>query len=823
MKKITLLIFLVMSYCSVAQVLNESANWPNNNWTITGNYLTDPNVFESDPTTTSNFSYDDDDAQNGNDDDIAAESPTIDLTAAFNAGETSIKVVSAYTFRNIGELLTIQFWDNDASSWITLGDPLSGTTSGIDNNFCSGTRVPFTSEYLNISSFTASQLQNFKYRISYDDNNIWGWGFCFDSPTISSELTPSCPNISDLSVTYITLDSANVSWEVGSSETSWEIVVQAPGTGIPAGSGTPTTTNNPHVLGGLNMNTSYEVYVRGFCGGTDFSNWIGPVNFTTLVPARVNYALQDMGIVGSYDLTVVDMNGDNLDDIVSASSSNVNIHYQLNSGGFNEVNISTPSANFLPNWSMAAADFDKNGYTDLLYGSGSGVTFMKANNTGTGFTEISGGEYVFSQRSNFVDINNDGHLDAFVCHDVAPNVYYINDGSGNLTFYQGAEYDNDCNLISTDQVGAIGGLGNYCSGGNYGSIWIDYDNDRDMDMFIAKCGGETARRTNQMLTNNGDGSFTENALALGLADPMQTWSSSWADYDNDGDMDVFVGASSGAHKLMRNNGNGSFTDVTSGAGVSSPPNGHESVSYDIDNDGYLDILCNGTILYGKGDLTFEDADNAQINYKNGSLGDLNNDGFIDAYYNGNIYWNLTTANNWIKINTIGTASNIDGIGARVEIYTDSGVQIRDVRSGEGFEYMSSLNTHFGIGSDTSVSHIIVYWPNSGCELFLNPGINQTFNAVEGNGGSCDTLGVDNDELASDFILSPNPTKNVLHITTGLQLQNAIYNIYDISGRRVMTNSLSNSNTIDVSQLTAGNYIISIISGNTISNQKFIKQ
>jgi hypothetical protein len=411
------------------------------------------------------------------------------------------------------------------------------------------------------------------------------------------------------------------------------------------------------------------------------------------------------------------MNGDNLDDIVSASSSNVNIHYQLGSGGFNEVNITTPNAGFLPSWSMAAADYNKDGYTDLLYGAGSGVTFMKSDGTGTGFTEVSTGEYVFSQRSNFVDINQDGHLDAFVCHDVAPNVYYINDGSGNFTFYQG-------------------GLGDYTSGGHYGSIWIDYDNDRDMDMFIAKCGGETARRTNVMLTNNGDGTFTENANALGLADPMQTWSSSWADYDNDGDMDVFVGASSGSHKLMRNNGDGSFTDVTTGAGVSGAPTGHENVSYDIDNDGYLDILCNGTILYGKGDLTFEDADNAQINYKNGSLGDLNNDGFIDAYFGGNIYWNLTTNNNWIKINTVGTASNIDGIGARVEIYTDSGVQIRDVRSGEGFEYMSTLNTHFGIGSDTSISQIIIHWPNSGSEAFLSPPINQPFTAVEGTGVRC---------------------------------------------------------------------------------------
>jgi len=128
------------------------------------------------------------------------------------------------------------------------------------------------------------------------------------------------------------------------------------------------------------------------------------------------------------------MNGDFLDDIVSISSTNVNILYQQPGGGFNTTNITTTSADFSPSWSLAAADFDANGYTDLLYGGGQGVTFMKANNTGTGFTEISGSEYVFSQRSNFIDINNDGHLDAFVCHDVAPNVYYINDGSGNLSF-----------------------------------------------------------------------------------------------------------------------------------------------------------------------------------------------------------------------------------------------------------------------------------------------------------------------------------------------------------------------------------------------------
>ena len=801
MKKITFLLtlLLLVSYTGMTQVLNQPANWPNTNWSITGDsYILDSDVFEADPRTSGSFAYDDDDATSGHDDDIAAESPVIDLTAAHAAGETWLAVNSDYVFNNIGELLRIQYWDADASDWMDWGNSLSGTPNAPNDNFCSGPSVGFLSSSLNISGFTANQLSGFRYRVSYDDNNVWGWGFCFDSPTITSQIPPACPNIVNLSATNVSTDSANIYWTPGDTETSWEIAIQTQGTGIPAGSGTSTSSNNPYNASGLTNNTAYEVYVRGYCGGSDYSNWVGPVNFSTLAPSRVNFIQQTISTSGGYDLTVVDMNGDHLDDIVSVSSTKVYVYYQLSGGGFSsEVDIDTPNANFMPGWSMAAADFDDNGHTDLLYGSGSGVTFMKANDSGTGFTEISGPEYVFSQRSNFADINNDGNLDAFVCHDVAPNVYYINDGAGGLTFNQG-------------------GLGDYSSGGNYGSIWIDYDNDRDLDMFIAKCGGETARRTNQMLTNNGDGSYTENAAALGIADPMQTWSSSWGDYDNDGDMDLFVGASSGTHKLMRNNGNSTFTDVTSGAGVGGAPTGHENVSYDVDNDGYLDILCNGTILYGKGDLTFEDADSNQLNYKNGSLGDLNNDGFIDAYYNGRIYMNGTTSNNWIKIHTVGTVSNVDGIGARVEINTASGIQIRDVRSGEGFEYMSSLNTHFGIGANTEVTSITIYWPSGIIDTILNPAINTPVTVVEG-----ETLSLEN-SFVNDLVIYPNPTKDVLNISTIDNLDEAIYTVFDINGKRILNGKLQ-STTINVSELSSGNYILRIVSGQSIKSQKFIKQ
>ncbi len=302
-------------------------------------------------------------------------------------------------------------------------------------------------------------------------------------------------------------------------------------------------------------------------------------------PPPFDFTIASVSTSGS-ERGLVDMNNDKLDDLVSIQTTSINIHYQLEEGGFNPVSIETSYADNTPSWSMAAGDFDRNGYNDLLYGGGNGVTFMQANSDGTSYTEISGSEYVFSQRSNFVDINNDGHLDAFVCHDVQPTVYYINDGNGVLEFFQGPNDEG----ISSGIGGVAYDLAPYPGvqeGGNYGSVWIDYDNDRDIDMFIAKCrGGSVQWKNNELWRNNGDGTFSNVADVSGyyqgfypdgghsnesnLGDPVQTWSSAWGDFNNDGFMDVYVGASAtgdGGHKLMKNNGDGTFTDVTSGSGA----------------------------------------------------------------------------------------------------------------------------------------------------------------------------------------------------------------------------------------------------------------
>lgn len=418
-------------------------------------------------------------------------------------------------------------------------------------------------------------------------------------------------------------------------------------------------------------------------------------------------------IVGNYKLALTDMNGDYLDDIVSVSDTNIQVHQQDLSGTFTIANYTTSEAQFSPGWSMAIGDLNEDGFNDLLYGSGSGVTFMLSANGGTAFNQVSGPEYVFSQRSNMVDIDNDGHLDAFVCHDVAPNVYYLNDGTGNLTYHQG-------------------GLGDHPNGGNYGSIWVDYNNDHLPDLFIAKCrGGSGTANINEMHRNNGNGTFTDVSIATGLADPVQTWSSAWNDFDNDGWMDVIVGASSsanGMHKFMHNNGDETFTDITSGSGIDSFPGlSTEYASYDFNNDGFADVLTPGYILFNNGNGTFT---SQAYSMSMGAVGDLNNDGFLDIQNGNTIYYNDGNNRNWLTVTLKGTTSNKNGIGARVEIYGPWGKQIRDIRAGVGFRYMGTLNAHFGISYFNTIDSVVVKWTSGNTDVICNPTINSVLHIEE---------------------------------------------------------------------------------------------
>src|SRR5690606_11744354 len=116
--------------------------------------------------------------------------------------------------------------------------------------------------------------------------------------------------------------------------------------------------------------------------------------------------------------------------------------------------------------------------------------------------------------------------------------------------------------------------------------------------------------------------------------------------------------SDGPHKLMRNNGDGTFTNITAGSGLDSfGGTSIEHSTYDFNNDGYLDIMGNSsTIFLNNGDLTFTPY---VVPFSGAAIADLNNDGFLDAFAGGNIHYNDTNDNNWIIINTQGVESNLN--------------------------------------------------------------------------------------------------------------------------------------------------------------------
>lgn len=524
-------------------------------------------------------------------------------------------------------------------------------------------------------------------------------------------------------------------------------------------------------------------------------------------PTPINYTTQTISTVNSsYNLCVVDMNNDHKDDIAGVSANNLRIHYQGTAGAFSFSDFPITGTSKMPSWSIAAGDYNKDGYNDLLLGSGNGLSFWKSNNTGTAYTSITPGEYIFCQRTNFIDINNDGNLDAFSCHDVAPNVYYMNNSTGDFTYYQ-----------SGITPGAYS-LGVTSSGGNYASLWSDFDNDGDLDMFISKCSGPPC----ELHRNNGNGTFTDiSAIAQINVTPIQSWSSAIADFDNDGDMDILIGSNgSTPNKLFRNNldtANPAYSNITAGSGWDTNTSiNRDYVAYDFDNNGLVDVLGSGNkIMFNQGNNIFAAVSYPAISV--GAIGDLNNDGFLDILNGNTIRYAIPNGNNWTTIALQGIQSNSNGIGARVEIYGAWGKQIRDIRSGEGFEYMSTINAHFGIGLATAITQVIIKWPSGVIDTINNPTINTMLNVVEGS-----TLALDS-FTNSEFSIFPNPTKNRLNIKAIGEITLKSAQVYDLNGKLIQQTDITND-AITVESLSTGTYILRVRDqyGKDYA-QKFIKE
>ncbi|PKA83430.1 putative secreted protein (Por secretion system target) [Ulvibacter sp. MAR_2010_11] len=509
------------------------------------------------------------------------------------------------------------------------------------------------------------------------------------------------------------------------------------------------------------------------------------------------------GLLGNYpdsSEVAVDMNGDYLDDYVRVTDGGIGIDYQQADGSFVSTFIAM-TIEYPPNWSVAAADIDKNGYNDLVLGNGSRVAFLFANNDGTDYILDQQNEYIFSQRSTFADIDNDGDIDAFVCHDVDESHPYRNDGGQTMIL--------DQNLIQTlDRPG------------NYAAIWVDYDNDGDLDMYLTKCRGGAPpgdeNRDNAMYTNNGDGTYTENALDINMRDNAQSWATVFEDFDNDGDFDAFIVNHDFQNRLMENDGTGMFTDVIAASGIDANDLGAwENQAGDFNNDGFVDIFSelSKELYINNGDMTFT---GINLSFDEGAIGDFNNDGFLDVVNDGDLWLNQGNSNNWVKVGLEGVQSNTNGIGARIEIYGDWGMQIREIRSGQGFSHMNSLLGHFGIGSSTSIDQMIIRWPSGIVDTFNNPDPNTTHIIVEGSG----TLAVTDFEK-NGIGMYPNPTRDMLNFSLK-GLENTPISVIDVNGKVILKTKISVQNNLDVSSLQSGVYFIQLEVEKQTVSYKFVK-
>lgn len=573
------------------------------------------------------------------------------------------------------------------------------------------------------------------------------------------------------------------------------------------------------------------------------SQSISFTNQTALLPSTTFHSGNAVGIS--------DMNNDGKDDIVRDSNNTrlVIDYQQAPNAMFTESHF--PGITFGSPWGLCIGDYNNDGFNDIFQGSSSKGYLLTSNGVGgyvqENMTDTYGGGNVFTQGCNFADINNDGNLDVFICHDTGkPKIYLGNGSQGGWVF------NNSAAVMPLSQFPVI--MNSDTNSGNYASLWTDINNDNLPDLFITHCRqgitqATDPRRIDQIFINNGNGTYTQDITNwTNLRDGEQGWSTAWGDIDNDGDMDAFVLNQTGTAKMMINNGSGVFSDIMPTTGISDPTNwfGENASFHDFDNDGFQDLLLSGDSSYlyrNNGNSTFSRVTPNVLLASSGrgvrgqAVGDLNGDGFLDVYAsycslyntpsstrNDRMYFNdcpnQGNTNHWIKFYLTGGAttgmSNKNGIGAIVKIYGPWGVQVRDVRSGEAYGVHNSFTLHFGLGAETQIDSAVVIWPSGIVDHTTLIPADQIVLVPEG--GS--PLSSHNTPAQSlELNVYPNPVTDdaVIRLDhfASIGLGNLSVNVYDINGKVVYTESKLQRSIIvlDRSTFTSGMYLVEVTGNN----------
>ncbi len=404
-----------------------------------------------------------------------------------------------------------------------------------------------------------------------------------------------------------------------------------------------------------------------------------------------------------YGVVTADFNRDGLVDIFTCGLFEEN-HLYINRGNISFIDkarllgvngSSVPDEARELNLGACAADFDNDNDIDLYVGVLNGKNKLYENISAKYFidySKIAGGIGIKTDRTNAVisgDIDNDGDLDLFIVNEHSTNRLYLNNGAGIFT-----EKTGESGLKSIN-----GGMA--CSFG-------DIDNDGDLDLYVANWSRANTMYKN-LLKESGELSFEDISTNSKTKGDPATKSNAvvFADIDNDGDLDLYVTNRKTSNKLYINNGKGIFADKTTELTGIDNMKSNGAVIADFDGNGWKDIYVSNVgenIYFENINGHFYKKKTGFGGYSTGSAcADFDNDGDLDLYVanyigeSSSMLINKLNNNNFIKIKIEGIKNNRSGIGTKIYVYKDKGlnnmkqlIDFRQINGGSGYASMNQL-------------------------------------------------------------------------------------------------------------------------------------